>query len=98
MKHKNFSTLALLLTLTVIQASAFADHITVSGDVSGEWNTDTVRVNGDLRIPDGENLLIQPGTIVEFQGSFLFNIEGSVTAMGLDDDLFSSGRYHRLLY
>jgi len=82
-------TLSLLLILIIIQTSAFADHITVSGDVSGEWNSDTVRVIGDLTVPDGENLLIRPGTIVEFQGSFAFNIKGSVSALGLlTDNIF----------
>jgi hypothetical protein len=51
---------------------ALADHITVQGEVSGVWNADTVLVTGDLTVPDGENLLIQPGTVVEFQCSYAF--------------------------
>ncbi len=84
--NKTLADLSLLLCLLFIQITSFADHITVSGDVSGEWNTDTVLVIGDLTVPDGHSLLIQPGTIVEFQGSFAFNIKGSVTAIGMQDD------------
>jgi predicted outer membrane repeat protein len=76
----------LLLSLVLMQISSFADHITVSGDVSGEWNADTVIVTGDLKVPDGHMLSIQPGTIIEFQGSFTFKIEGSVSAIGLEND------------
>jgi hypothetical protein len=72
--------------MLLIQMTSFADHITVSGDVSGEWNTDTILVTGNLTVPDGHNLLIQPGTIVEFLGSFTFNIKGSVSAIGLMND------------
>jgi predicted outer membrane repeat protein len=84
--NKNLANLSLLLSLLLIQVTAFADHITVSGDVSGEWNTDTVLVTGDLMVPDGHNLLIQAGTVVEFQGSFAFNVKGSVTAIGMPHD------------
>lgn len=79
---KSFLAHVLLFSFILFQTSAFADHIIVSGDVAGEWNTDTVLVTGDLTVPDGETLLIQPGTIVEFQGSFAFNIGGTISAMG----------------
>src|SRR5512138_1119479 len=83
---RNFLKLLLLLILPVLHMTVLADHITVSGEVSGEWNTDTVLVTGDLTVPDGHNLMITPGTIVEFQGSFAFNIQGSVLAQGLPDE------------
>jgi hypothetical protein len=84
--NKPLAHLSILLSLLIIQISSFADHITVSGDVSGEWNADTVMIMGDLTVPDGQNLLILPGTIVEFQGSFAFNVKGSVSAEGLIDE------------
>ena len=37
-----------------------ADHITVTGSVSGEWNTDTVKVRGDLLVEEG---MIAPGDL-----------------------------------
>jgi predicted outer membrane repeat protein len=81
-----FTKLLIFLILPMFPIAAIADHITVSGEVSGEWNTDTVMVIGDLTVPDGNNLQIMPGTIVEFQGSFAFYIRGSVSAVGLPDE------------
>jgi predicted outer membrane repeat protein len=78
----NIIQLSLLYALCSMHFYTLADHITVQGEVSGEWNADTVLVTGDLTVPDGQNLLIQPGTVVIFQGSFAMNVEGSVTAMG----------------
>ncbi len=75
-------TISLLFALCSTQIATLADHITVQGEVSGVWNADTVLVAGDLSVPDGENLLIQPGTVVQFQGSFAFYVEGSVNASG----------------
>jgi predicted outer membrane repeat protein len=77
-----------LLTLFIslmLPFAVMADHISVSGEVSGEWDTDTVMVTGDLTVPDGHNLLIMPGTVVEFLGSFAFYIKGSVSAPGTPD-------------
>jgi hypothetical protein len=64
----------------------YSDHITVQGEVSGSWNTDTVMVAGDLIIPDGETLQIYPGTLVEFQGSYLVTVKGAVNATGSAND------------
>lgn len=74
----------LLFALCALQT--FAGHITVEGNVSGEWDTDTVLVAGDITIANGQSLLIHPGTVVEFQGSFVFYVEGSVQAQGTGSD------------
>jgi predicted outer membrane repeat protein len=63
-----------------------ADHITVSGEVAGTWSADTVQVAGDINIPDGEVLQINPGTVVQFLGSFEFSVEGSIDATGSQND------------
>jgi predicted outer membrane repeat protein len=76
----------IILAVIFTSSMAVADHITVQGEVSGEWNTDTVLVTGDLTVPDGETLVILPGTVVEFQGSYAFFIEGSITASGEQSD------------
>jgi predicted outer membrane repeat protein len=84
--QRNITKLLILFIPLMLPFAALADHITVSGEVSGEWSADTVLVTGDLTVPDGHNLLIMPGTIVEFQGSFAFFIKGSVTAEGSPDE------------
>ncbi|MDO9576911.1 MAG: YCF48-related protein [Candidatus Cloacimonadales bacterium] len=60
--------------------------IYVSGDVSGIWSADTVKVVGALTIPDGETLTIEPGTYVEFQGHYKFNVQGQLLAIGTEQD------------
>lgn len=60
--------------------------IYVSGDVSGIWSADTVKVVGELTIPAGETLTIEPGTIVEFQGHYKFNVQGQILALGTEQD------------
>ena len=78
--------LLLIIIVCLIAGKAFADHIIVQGEVSGQWNVDTVLVIGDLSIPDGETLLINPGTLVLFQGSYVINVKGAMIAAGNDND------------
>lgn len=60
----------LLFALTVVVGVARGDHITVSGNVSGVWNVDTVFVAGNATVPPGQQLVIQPGVKVLFQGPY----------------------------
>ncbi len=59
-----------------------ADNITVSGEVSGNWNYDTVFVTGNLAIADGNTVIISPGSVIVFTGSFDFQVAGSIHAAG----------------
>ncbi|MCD4736439.1 MAG: right-handed parallel beta-helix repeat-containing protein, partial [Bacteroidales bacterium] len=64
-----------------------------TGDVTGNWVNDTVYViNGDIIIPQGENLVIQEGTNVKFMGYHDFRIDGRITAVGTEQNpvIFSS--------
>ena len=79
----------LLLILSFMLDHCLADHIIVQGEVSGQWNADTVFVAGDLTIPDGEVLLINGGTIVTFLGTYTVNVQGSVQAGGNEHDTIS---------
>jgi len=74
------------MMLGLVSLDALADNITVQGEVSGQWNTDTVFVAGDITISNGQSLLVNPGTHVLFQGSFVFNIQGSIQALGTAND------------
>ena len=78
---KDIKILILLLILFV-PGMMRADHITVQGEVSGLWNADTVMVMGDISVPDGEALMIAPGTVIKFQGDFHFAVNGAVEAIG----------------
>lgn len=74
-----------LLALTYLSLTAGATSIEVSGDVSGVWNVDTVKVIGNINIREVESLYINPGVKVIFQGDFLFNIKGRLLAVGLPE-------------
>jgi len=84
MKHKYLQFILMLLSLASYQISN-ADNIIVSGNVSGTWEVDTVKVVADINISQGQSLLIHPGVLVQFQGSFNSDIKGSVKAIGFSD-------------
>lgn len=62
-----------------------ADHIEVSGPVSGIWSADTVLVTGDIALADSETLEVEPGTLVIFSGHYRFIVFGSILAAGTSD-------------
>lgn len=63
-----------------------ADSITISGEVQGEWNVDTVFVNGDAMIRSGEELLINPGVTICFLDHYQIDIQGRLNAFGSEDE------------
>jgi hypothetical protein len=56
-----------------------AETITVSGDVSGTWSADTVLVRGEILVPSGQVLHIEPGVSVLFLQYFRFTVEDGAT-------------------
>jgi hypothetical protein len=76
-----------LLLLGLISAS-LASSIDVSGQISSAqtWNSDTVRVTGEVTIDNGITLTIAPGTNVEFQGHYSITIKGRILALGATTD------------
>jgi hypothetical protein len=82
-----FATASFLgwLCLTAIAA---ADHIEVSGNVSGTWSADTVFVTGDIEIPPLGTLVIDPGTVVLFNDHYKFevSVSAALEAVGTESD------------
>ncbi len=64
-----FLKILLYLNL-VIPLVAWGRMIRVSGNVSGEWVTDTVLVTGEIQIPSGMGLSIVSGVEVLFTGDY----------------------------
>jgi hypothetical protein len=54
------------------------------GDVSGTWEAENspYMVDGDLVVPNGQTLSIDPGVRVAFRGPYHILVEGSVNAQG----------------
>ncbi len=69
--------------------SLFAETITVSGDVSGTWSADTVLVTGEIRVPPGETLVIEPGAKVLFQTYCKFIVDSNATLQAIGTELDS---------
>ncbi|MCD6179049.1 MAG: right-handed parallel beta-helix repeat-containing protein [Bacteroidales bacterium] len=55
----------------------------VSGNVSGDWDVDTVYVTGDITIPQDETLEIKPNTYVYFTGEYKMDVYGTLIAKGI---------------
>ncbi len=55
-----------------------------SGNISEDtiWEADVVRINSNMTIDDGVTLTIPQNVIVEFQGNYSIDVEGSLIAEG----------------
>jgi predicted outer membrane repeat protein len=84
MRHSLLAYFILLLTVSVNASS-----IQVSGNVSGNWDTDTVQVVGNLFVPSNQSLVIHPGVKVIFDGYYYFEVAGQINAIGLINDSIS---------
>lgn len=76
------STVAFSILLSIFIYNLQAQNTEVSGDISGTWSADTVKVVGDITLPAGESLSIEPGVIIEYQGPVRFYVHGSISALG----------------
>lgn len=54
-------------------------------DVDTAWETETVRVVGDVIVPDGVTLTIRPGVQVVFQDYYRLKVAGTLRAVGLPE-------------
>jgi cadherin domain-containing protein/parallel beta helix pectate lyase-like protein/type IX secretion system substrate protein len=73
----------------VIDMGAYeATAIPACGNITSDtdWNSDTVKVNCDITIDNTYTLTIHPGTVVEFQGDYQINVNGTLLALGMELD------------
>ena len=76
------------------------------GNVSGTWTkaNSPYYVNGEITVPDGETLTIEPGVTVIFISYYKFNIQGRLLAIGTKRDTITfttqdtSGGWHGLRF
>lgn len=61
---------------------------TVSGPQSGLWmaSGSPYRVTGEIVVPAGQTLTIEPGVRVQFDGHFKFTVNGRLQAVGAEND------------
>jgi len=58
------------------------------GNVSGTWKkaNSPYQINGEITIPNGQTLVIEPGVEVVFTGHYKFNVQGRLLAIGTRQD------------
>ena len=89
----NFFTIPRSISLTAIIVfllclKGFSQTEIPAGEVSGLWTraNSPYFIKGEITIPDGEKLTIEPGVNVIVTGHFKFIIEGSLLAIGTLQD------------
>lgn len=68
-----------------------ASSISVNGIISTNttWNSDIVYITGDVTVAAGVYLTINPGTSIQFKGSYSLNINGILIANGQRDKMIT---------
>ncbi|TKJ39929.1 hypothetical protein CEE37_09330 [candidate division LCP-89 bacterium B3_LCP] len=77
------SHVILILIILLWSSNTFAETITVSGNVSGTWSADTVLVVGEVRVPQEQTLVIEPGVKVLFQVYCSIIVESNATLQAI---------------
>ena len=71
------------LYFILVQAASASTSIP-AGNVSGTWDLSSspYLINGDITVPSGEILTIEPGVVVEFQNWYRLIVNGTIQANG----------------
>lgn len=79
MKRLSLITL-LFLTIHIL----FSQTVIPPGDVSGSWTLagSPYNIEGEIKIPEGSLLTVEPGVDIIFQGHYKFIVEGKLLALG----------------
>ena len=82
------SSFLIILALMLQCTRAESQTLIQEGAVSGTWNVaaSPYQVNGEIHIPEGQTLTIEPGVRIQFQGHHRFFIYGTLMAMGTVND------------
>ncbi|MBE0638303.1 MAG: right-handed parallel beta-helix repeat-containing protein [Bacteroidales bacterium] len=98
MSRPGFQTPLIHENLTLIENTDLGETTlydlgtTVSGNVSGNWSG-FMSVSGDITVPNGDSLIIDPGTVIRFLGNYNLFVYGYLAANGAEGDtiVFTSG-------
>ncbi len=76
-----------VILLLLIPTLAFS-QTPVAGPQSGTWTAPNspYQVTGEITIPTGQTLTINPGVEVNFQGHYKFTVNGNLQALGAEND------------
>ncbi len=81
----------IILALALLLASAvggFAQTVIPGGDVYGTWDLagSPYLIEGEITVPAGETLTIEPGVVVNFQGHHKMIVNGYLEANGTEEE------------
>ena len=84
-----------LIIFCILINTIFIAATDVSGIQTGNWDIENSPyvVIGDVTIPDGEELNIDPGVEVQFNGPFKIEALGMLNAQGTEEDSISFDRF-----
>jgi parallel beta-helix repeat protein len=90
---KKATTLKVLLVVLILATPFihFAQTEIPGGEIYGNWILDDAPfyISGDVVIPDGQTLIIDPGVEINFKGHYRFDIEGRLLAEGTSDAMIT---------
>jgi parallel beta-helix repeat protein len=77
-----------LFSFIILTIISNAQTVIPPGDVSGTWaiGGSPYEIQGEIKVPDGLTLTIEPGVLVEFQGHYKLNVQGRLLAVGTETD------------
>ena len=87
-ERKNILILLLFITSSLI--NLYSQTSIPTGSVNGTWTqvNSPYLITGNISVPNGSTLTIQPGVIIQFQSSYSLTISGQITAIGnLNDSI-----------
>jgi hypothetical protein len=86
--HRNVKFKIIIALFVLLSQKGFADTDIPEGEVSGTWTlaNSPYHINGEITIPNGETLTIEPGVGVVFLGNYKFNVQGRILAIGTESD------------
>ncbi|NQV18123.1 MAG: right-handed parallel beta-helix repeat-containing protein [Armatimonadetes bacterium] len=80
--------LIFILLLIFCSTFLFSQTTIPGGNVSGIWlqSGSPYLIEGQITIPDGQTLTIDPGCLIEFQVHYKFKVQGRLLAIGTEQD------------
>ena len=80
--------LIFIVILSFCGTFLFSQTTIPAGYVSGTWDLagSPYLIEGEITIPDGHTLTIDPGCLIEFQGHYKLKVQGRILAIGTEQD------------
>ena len=84
----NHNTLSAILAALLVSASGLLADTIPGGDVSGTWyqSNSPYYIAGDITVPAGDTLTIEPGVVVQGLVSYGLTVQGWLEAVGTEAD------------